>query len=400
MRRFVAFILLLMFVVSPLVRACMSPADSYAVEVVLNKPGIVYKPYPSFAALHNALIENGTFVFRSHYDRRLYVLLWEGGDGPHLMVGIPLEWETVNVSVASLNVSLAVTEAAIGRLREDGWNISENTLFKRNGVEILMIPVNGGECNSDSDCATGGCSGEVCVPKNESSKIVTPCVYKPWYGCFALTTCGCVGGRCTWKSNPDFEACLRKHGIDPASVISAGYFELRVEGVNKSDEELNAAVKDFLSAFGVSCNSPLTLVRTAVRKLSPSIDPSEVNASAAIKAELEWLESAGVLEINGTDVEEIAGVAKWGHAGHNGRIGWYETANGSHAWIPYYLSRNPSLIRCLSKDVPEYRLPNGTAYVGPTATRPSSDPAGSSSWGICGPGLVILLSLAGLLGRR
>ena len=413
MKRLAAFVVLLMFTLTPLVSACMSPADSYAVEVVLNKPGIVYRPYPSFAALHNALIENGTFIFRSHYDERLYVLLWNASDGPHLKVGIPLRPVVVNVSRASLNVSILVTEEALEKLREDGWKISENTTFERNGVTITLIPVRGGECTSDADCATGGCSGEVCAPKNEASKIVTPCVYRPWYSCLGLTSCGCVNGLCTWKPNPAFESCLREHGVDPAKVIKAGYFEVRVEGVNKSDGELNAAVKDFLGAFGISCSSPLTLVKVLTTELSPAVDPSEVNASAAIKAELEWLKGVGALKINETDIEEISRVAKWGFAGHNGRIGWYETANGTYAWIPYFRSRNPSLIKCVSKDVPEYRLPNGTAYVGPTSTQPpsmssststegfsgvSSPTAGHS--GICGPGLIVLLALAGLLRKR
>jgi len=415
MRRLIAFVVLLMFAMSPLVGACMSPADNYAVEVVLNKPGIVYKPYPSFAALHNALIENGTFIFRSHHDKRLYVLLWNASDGLHVKVGIPLEWRTVDVSMASLNISILITGEAIEKLRDDGWSISNNTTFERNGVMITLIPVRGGECSSDADCVAGGCSGEVCAPKNESSKIVTPCVYKPWYSCFALTMCGCVNGRCTWKPNPDFEKCLRENGIDPAKVIKAGYFELKVEAVNKSGEAVNGEVKNFLEAFGVSCRTSLPLVRTAIMRLSPVVDPSEVNASAAIKAELEWLKSVGALKINETDIEEISQVAKWGFAGHNGGIGWYETTSGGYAWIPYYQSKNPSLIKCVSNEVPTYKLPNGTAYVGPTSTQPPSVSSSTSTEGfsrvsstttagqsgICGPGLMVLLALVGLfLGRR
>ncbi|CAD5245272.1 hypothetical protein [Thermococcus camini] len=135
MKRLAALIVLIMFTLTPVVKACMSPADTYAVEVVLNKPGIIYKPYPPFHALHNALIENGTFIFRSHYDRRLYVRLWNGSDGPHLRVQIPVEWKTEDVSMGSLNVSLLVTPDALERLKEDGWSISDNTTFERGGYD-------------------------------------------------------------------------------------------------------------------------------------------------------------------------------------------------------------------------------------------------------------------------
>lgn len=265
---------------------------------------------------------------------------------------------------------------------------------------ITLRPVNAGECTSNSECGTGGCSGEVCAPKGEASKMVTPCVYRPWYSCFALTSCGCVNGVCTWKPNPTFERCLREHGVDPSKVIRSGYFELKIRGINKPDEDINASVKDFLGAFGVSCSAPLILVKTSVTRLSPQVDPSEANASRAVKAELEWLRNVAALEIDDADVGAIAKVAEWGFAGHNGKIGWYEAKNGSYAWMPYYKSRNPLLIRCSSREVPSYELSNGTAYVGPTPTQRGQEPSTPTSPPrICGPGVMILLPLA-LLGRR
>ncbi|AEK73373.1 hypothetical protein GQS_07375 [Thermococcus sp. 4557] len=404
MKRLAALIILLMFTLTPVVKACMSPADTYAVEVVLNKQGIVYKPYPQFHALHNALIENGTFIFRSHYDRRLYVMLWNGSDGPHLRVQIPVEWKAVDVSRASLNLSLLLTEETLERLRTDGWNVTDNTTFERNGVRISLTPVTGKECTSDADCATGGCSGEVCAPEKEAREIVTPCVYRPWYDCLSLTSCGCVGGICTWKPSPAFESCLREHGVDPSKVIQAGYFELEVEAVNRSDGEVNAAVKDFLSAFGISCDVPLTLVKTSVTRLSPSLDPSEVSASKALKAELDWLIETGALRMDESDVEGVLRAAEWGNAGHNSHIGWYETENGTSAWVPYDESLNPLLVRCFTREVPAYELPNGTAYVGPTLTKPPSGDSATTSVSaegeVCGPGIVALLALLAAFSRR
>ena len=403
MKRVMAFIILLMFTVTPIVRACMTPADSYAVEVVLNKPGITYEPW-RFKVAHYVLPENGTFVFRSHYDRRLYVLVWNESDGLHVRVGIPLEWKSYNISRAALNASIFLTSDAVERLIADGWKTRDNTTFVRSGVTIALTPVMGNECTSDADCATGGCSGEVCAPKEEAREIVTPCVYKPWYDCLSLTSCGCVNGLCTWKPNPAFESCMREHGLDPSSVIRAGIMRVDVVAVNKGDVEIEAALKDFLGAFGITCDPKLTFVQSiGGGEFVPEVDPGALNASEAIRAELEWLIEGGVVKMDEGDVDEITKAAEWGFAGYNSKIGWYETKNGSYAWIPYHESKDPLLVKCFSRTVSEHALPNGTAYFGPTATAPPSGSQTSpgESGGICGPGVVVLLALlVAFAGRR
>ncbi|WP_342764394.1 CGP-CTERM-anchored Cys-rich protein [Thermococcus sp. M36] len=234
--------------------------------------------------------------------------------------------------------------------------------------------------------------------------MITPCVYREWYPCLELTTCGCVNGVCTWKPNPEFESCLKEHGVDLEEVIRAGSFKISVEAVNKSDGEVNSAIRDFLGAFRISCNSPLTLVKPSRRELSSSVAPSEINASEVLKAELEWLREFGVINIGAEDVAAIAGVARWGYAGPNSRIGWYETKDGTHAWIPYHESPSLPLVRCSTGEVPRYDLPNGTAYIGPTPIGPPSADAttteGSPNGEICGPALLAGLSLVSLLGKR
>lgn len=61
------------------------------------------------------------------------------------------------------------------------------------------------ECSHDYDCFKGGCSGQVCSSK---PNVVTTCEYADYYSCFNLTTCGCVNGKCQWKSNQQFDACI------------------------------------------------------------------------------------------------------------------------------------------------------------------------------------------------
>ena len=72
MRRVYALILVIIFIlVLPLASACFSPADRYAVEVVLNKPGIEYSLSPNVP--REVVVDNKTFVLK----------IWNGSDGLH-----------------------------------------------------------------------------------------------------------------------------------------------------------------------------------------------------------------------------------------------------------------------------------------------------------------------------
>jgi len=68
------------------------------------------------------------------------------------------------------------------------------------------------ECTSDLDCAAGGCSGQVCTTKAKAADLVTTCEWMPEYECYRLTSCGCVDGRCRWRSNPRFDLCIAGGG--------------------------------------------------------------------------------------------------------------------------------------------------------------------------------------------
>ena len=56
-----------------------------------------------------------------------------------------------------------------------------------------------GNCSSDSDCTSGGCSGQVCQSKYEEP-VITTC---EWRDCFDASKyglkCRCIDGRCQWS---------------------------------------------------------------------------------------------------------------------------------------------------------------------------------------------------------
>lgn len=54
-----------------------------------------------------------------------------------------------------------------------------------------------GQCNSNSDCEAGGCSGEVCEAKGEGT--ITPCIYRECYEASNYNlSCQCISNKCQW----------------------------------------------------------------------------------------------------------------------------------------------------------------------------------------------------------
>lgn len=69
---------------------------------------------------------------------------------------------------------------------------------------------NASSCISDSDCATAGCSGEICISKEIADDIFTTCEWKEYYKCLKLTECKCINGKCQFDENQEFKNCLKE----------------------------------------------------------------------------------------------------------------------------------------------------------------------------------------------
>ncbi len=66
------------------------------------------------------------------------------------------------------------------------------------------------ECSIDADCATAGCSGQLCVKADKAADTITTCEYKEEYGCLKLTSCGCNEGICGWAETPNYAECIKQ----------------------------------------------------------------------------------------------------------------------------------------------------------------------------------------------
>ncbi|ASJ01974.1 hypothetical protein A3L09_01195 [Thermococcus profundus] len=372
MRAYLTIPIVILMLALPIVQACMSPYDQYAVEIVMNKPGVEYNP--SAGVPSTVVVENETFVVR----------VWNGEDGPHVRVEIPLIHRMG--AYWSYTGPVVITNGTIQKLISRGW-IATSIIRNGSSIDVLQkgnvtvkIKTPKSECTSDSDCATGGCSGEICAPRDEAGKIVSPCLYARWYDCLKLTSCGCVNGACSWKPNEAFKKCLREHGVDPSKVIRAGVSEVTATGPNP--EELSDALKEFFKATGANCTK-FNLISGSEEK--PAYDPSKVDAERVLEKALEYLTEKGIITgLTEEDVAQITRIAKWGEAGYNGKIGWYETKNGTYAWIPYDESKNPTLVRCGWVGPPVYGNASSTEGNGTPGTghlNPGSGPNVTGGFG-------------------
>lgn len=400
MKKGLALILLLIFV--PLANACYNPVDSLAVEVRLNRPGISYDLSPLLNA-ENVKMDNGTIIYRSHYDERVGVILREVNSSLWIRIQIPAKSFESTYAYASFESPLLISNESFERIKTLGWKV-KNHAFRKGPLYVQISPRKGNECKSDSDCSIGGCSGEVCTTRELAREIVTPCVYKEWYSCLRLTSCGCYNGFCTWKPTLEFEKCLKEHDVDPSKVIKLPLAEvyIAVYGKEKPGEEDVAELKALFEELGISCVLDNLQFKAEITN-SPEgvIDPYSFNFSKALEIELKWLRENGIIEISDEDISAIVNVAERGKAGQNSHIGWYKK-NGIYTWIPYDESDKPLLVKCASPPF-NISIPKGEIVLksSSTSTESSSTPSQSPPQGeVCGPALILGLLLVPLLFKK
>lgn len=400
MKRGIILIIFLMLL--PLASACYSPMDNLAVEVYLNKPGISYNLTPLKSA-ENVLIENNTIIYRSHYDERVAIILREA-KGLHLRIQIPAKSFNSSYTYTRFNLSFIFPNESLKNAEKLGWKIEGNYVFRKQNLLVQISSLKGNECRSDNECATGGCSGEICTTRENAKNIVSICVYKDWYKCLQMTSCGCVNGVCTWKPNEDFEKCLKSHGVDPSKIIKVANGEVLIAAYNreKLGEEDLKELKELFNVLGISCAfENLTFKTEKIDMPKGIVDEYSFNFKEALREELKWLKENEIINITDDDIEAITSVAERGKAGYNSQIGWYETKEGKMAWIPYYKSKKPLLLKCAvaphNVSLPKGKIALPTSTSTPT---PSSSSTPSPREGICGTSFIAALTLLPLIIKR
>ncbi|MGB9597058.1 MAG: hypothetical protein ACPL7B_12320 [Candidatus Poribacteria bacterium] len=134
--------------------ACVDPLDRFATEVILNKPNINYNLKPIEDA-KNVIIEDGVIIYRSHFDKRIAVMLskinadlGEGNILKGLSVKIQIPTKTVIIpyiasglfiDYTSLNQIDVLFINSLGYEVTVEWMESQTNLYMKKGNVIFNM---------------------------------------------------------------------------------------------------------------------------------------------------------------------------------------------------------------------------------------------------------------------
>ncbi|MEK6820434.1 MAG: hypothetical protein AABX71_01865 [Nanoarchaeota archaeon] len=296
----------------PLTAACVNPTDSFASEVVLNKPETYYN-LGRFLKAENFLYEDGRYIFQSQYNKNLATILSEISSPVcktnclSVRLQIPLdeaEFKSYYLSVISSVVGKEIS------LKEEtdnykGWSIISGKTsleLKKNQINILISSL---DRRSD-----------IIIEINEKLKICGGCDGKCVYTA--------EGNKCiTREMKEDIEEIMKFLGL-----------------INK--------FSDLFSSYRA------VEAEKTIADLKPAIEPY-IDWEEAMKQELVNLKAKGIIDIEDKDIEKIAWLSERGRAGHNSRIVYSEK---DREWKYYYDTENPVLIRGVGcEEFPAKNLP-------------------------------------------
>jgi hypothetical protein len=280
--------------------SCLNPTDSFAFEVLLNKPEISYDLSLISSSDNVNVIKNPiTIIYRSHYNKDVAVILrvidTEFVKGLSVRIQVPtkllkISYPQTNVEVESSNM-LRVNEDFLRSL-----NYKVEGLTKEGKVKAILT------------------KGNISIA--------------------------------VWSIKTDKEI----------------YSGIRITIKNETlTQGLKDELKSIALSFGIGEEEWKNSVIKTIMVESADLQPlysylKNFDFNNAIKVELEWLRDNKVIYgLSDSDIKQISKIAKAGLAGHNSRVVWED------GWKPYHKTKNPTLIRAIdcggfSAD----KLPEGT----------------------------------------
>ncbi len=122
--------------------ACFSPADPYAIEVVLNKPGVKYDLTKLAGMKGVSSVDHfsaySAYAYKSHYDDRLIVVVSEQGL-KYANVRAPSDEPMTVVSVKGLNLTPEQVSDNIEKVKNElGWDVETPSAPKGRGIVFIF----------------------------------------------------------------------------------------------------------------------------------------------------------------------------------------------------------------------------------------------------------------------
>ena len=178
MKKTLLFSALLILAFTSQAFSCFSPTDLFAVEVVLNEPGADYD-LTLIRSADNVSFDEGAFVYRSHFDKSVAVILREVNEvdilkGLSVRVQIPTETVLVDgvedlIEAADLNLSKDDFDFKSAMKMELEW-LSVNGIIEGISREDIAAISEISEAGLAGWNARIVYEGERWLPYNETSK--------------------------------------------------------------------------------------------------------------------------------------------------------------------------------------------------------------------------------------
>ncbi|MCS7104372.1 MAG: hypothetical protein NZ954_02245 [Thermofilaceae archaeon] len=401
-------------VAGSLALACFDPADVYAVEVLLNKPGVTYY-LSKLKGVSKIEYMGGTgYAYRSRLDNRLVVVLSEQ-ELANNETYLALRIQAPVVEREYVSFTCPITLPCYPRLRE---NVQ---LVLSPGSGEITIPL--GTTTFDSSCqvrfkpelsasvrenASLIISGSLLLRKVEKGaeyRVSMPCLLSIGEGCFRImmlipgydapmrveagvyetiltiswsssayaevvlkrlnVECGCIplmplDKETGWKSE-EGELVKNVGGAVVRVRSSDGVCEVAVEGVESLSDEVTNELEKLFEILGLGRETfrKCSMVKSVASKLMPLQGITEEDVKEALKAELVWLVENNVISgLTPVDITLIVYASKLGYAGWNQKLVWYEGD-----WVPYSYVPGATLVKCMGSLHPVFSA-ESTEYAG------------------------------------
>ena len=297
-------LLLLMLVAIPLVLACNSPTDSFASEVTLNKPGIIYD-LSRLGSLNNVNFDGSSYVLQSVYSN-LATIISKDGDTISIRNQIPVVTETKKIPYTEFTSSFTGGKININRPLSyyNGWTINKYS----SNLELVKD------------------EKRVSVSFSNANYELLFQLYKRY------ANCDSCDGKCIYSKYGD--VCIPQSDIKDISNI------LIYSGLITSQDQIFYNYK----IIGIGERS--------VSDLYPQASIENIDFQEAMKQELSWLKLQGVISLDDSDIQQISILSYKGSSG-NQRVVY----SNESKWDHYYNLIQVSERELVCKDFPQSAIP-------------------------------------------
>ena len=354
--------------------ACVNPTESFATEVLLNKPGVSYN-LSEMIGSDDVIVKMKEVPVKSEHEH----------------TGVP----TPQAIMIPENNSTAITETVSPKLPAETRTELDRIIYRSHhnpNVAVILsedqIPIKvNGEWNEDRYLSV-----KIQIPTKDVHRSVpyiriglTEDVYTAALDIDASADLGWdaeVSGSGSWTTEDGERRTMQSYSLRkgdiqievmPAERTSQEKTDVHVTVNNATSlsEGAKDEITDVLVAIGFFESTDIiddTAIVSDIREWDDlesaiSVAADDFDFGAAMKTELGYLRGVGVIVgLTDGDVDEIASASVRGTAGFNSRI-VYEDGG----WIPYRETGNPILMRlgdCGGFSITE--LPGGLAQSAPT----------------------------------